>query len=155
MNIFSGFGCKVTKKMVNNNLFLLFLPFTTKKGCILCLQPKKVVIDNKKRSKQKKPYSICPHQYTSQRTGQTLLAYGDGFYLSAMPATDGDVVIVEVLLQQSALRTLGGGEDGMRSNVVSQYREQQRIFAVAMNQVEVVHQIEMEQQVTLFFSKSP
>ena len=141
--------------MVNNNLFLLFLPFTTKQGCILGLQPKKVVVDNKKRSKQKIPSSICPHQYTSQRTGQTLLAYGDGFYLSAMQATDGDVVIVEVLLQQSALRTLGSGEDGMRSNVVSQYREQQRIFAVATNQVELVHQIEREQQVTLFFSKSP
>lgn len=103
--------------MVNNNLFLLFLSFTTKKGCILGLQPKKVVIDNKIRSKQKIPSSICLHQYTSQRTGQTLLAYCDGFHLSAMPATEGDVVIVEVpvvtlyLLQQSALRTFGSVKD--------------------------------------------
>ncbi len=51
----------------------------------------------------------------------------DGRYLSAMPATEGDVVVVDVLVasfdlaQQSALRTLGGAEDGIRPDIVGQH----------------------------------
>ena len=52
----------------------------------------------------------------------------DGLHRSAMPSAEGDVVIVDVpvaslnLSQQSALGTLGCAEDGVWSDVVSQYR---------------------------------
>lgn len=52
----------------------------------------------------------------------------DGLHWSAMPAAEGDVVVVDVpvaslnLSQQSALGTLGCAEDGVWSDVVSQYR---------------------------------
>ena len=54
----------------------------------------------------------------------------DGLHRSAMPSAEGDVVIVDVpvapfnLPQQSALRTLGGTEDGVRPDIVGQHREQ-------------------------------
>lgn len=65
----------------------------------------------------------------------------DGLHRSAMPSAEGDVVIVDVpvttlyLPQQSALGTLGGAEDGVWPDVVGQYREQQRILAVATEQI--------------------
>lgn len=80
----------------------------------------------------------------------------DGLHWSAMPATEGYVVVVDIpvatlyLPKQSALRTLGGAEDRIWPDVIGQYREQQRILSVATEQIEIAHQVETEQQVTLF-----
>lgn len=53
----------------------------------------------------------------------------DGPHWSAMPATEGDVVIIDVpvatlyLPKQSALWTFGSAENSIRPDIVSQYRE--------------------------------
>ena len=85
----------------------------------------------------------------------------DGRDWLPMPAAECNVVVVDVpvasfnLAQQSALRTLGGAEDGIRPDIVGQHREQQRILAVATEQIEVTHQVEPKQQVTLFLGECP
>lgn len=54
----------------------------------------------------------------------------DGLHLSAMPAAEGDVVVIDVpvaslnLTQQSALGNLLRAEDSIWADIVSQYREQ-------------------------------
>ena len=48
----------------------------------------------------------------------------DGRHLSAMPTAEGDIIIVDVPVaslyfsQQSALRTLGGAEDGIWPDII-------------------------------------
>ena len=60
----------------------------------------------------------------------------DRRYLSAMPSAEGDIVIIDIpvatldFAKQSALRTFGGAEDGIRPDIIGQYREQQSILAV-------------------------
>ena len=68
-------GAKLRKKMEYNNLFRLFLSFTTKKGCILGLQPKKVVTNNEKWRQTVKLY--LPTEL-------------DGLHWSVMPTAEGD-----------------------------------------------------------------
>ena len=85
----------------------------------------------------------------------------DGLHLSAMPAAEGDVVIIDVpvatlyLPKQSALRALGGAENRIWPDVIGQYREQQRILSVSTEQIEIAHQVKTEQQVTLFPGHRP
>ena len=72
----------------------------------------------------------------------------DGLDLLAMPSTEGDIVIIDIpvatlyLAQQSALGTFGGAEDGIRTDIIGQYREQQCILAVIAEEIEVTHQVE-------------
>mgnify|MGYP007101889291 CR=1 FL=1 len=53
----------------------------------------------------------------------------DGRHLSAMPATEGNIVIVDVpvatlnLAQESTFRTFGGAKDGIRPDIVGQHLE--------------------------------
>ena len=85
----------------------------------------------------------------------------DGRHMSAMPAAKGDVVVVDVpvaslnLAQETALRTLGGAEDGIRPDIIGQHRKQKCILAVVAEEVEVTHQVEAQQQVALFFGERP
>ena len=88
-----------------------------------------------------------------------LSAEFDGLYLLAMPAAEGHVFFVEVpvatlnLPQQLALRSFGGAEDGVGSDIVCKHREQQRILSIVAEQVEVAHQVNPQQQVTLLFGE--
>ena len=83
----------------------------------------------------------------------------DGRHMSAMPAAKGDVVVVDVpvaslnLAQETALWTLCGAEDGIRPDIIGQHRKQKCILAVVAEEVEVTHQVEPQQQITLFLGK--
>ena len=64
-----------------------------------------------------------------------------------MPTAKGYVVVIDIpvttfnLAQQSALWPFGSAEYRVWADVVGQYREQKRIFAVLVEQVEVAHQV--------------
>ena len=84
--------------MEYNNLFRLFLPFTTKKGCILGLQPKKGCYEQRKMEANRKfnlPFASI-YLLHKEQVKLHLPTELDGLHRSAMPSAEGDVVIVDV-----------------------------------------------------------